>query len=173
MPSTERGTEPDCRDRDQLMGFIPAVLACLVLMGCASNSTPTTSPPASPKYSVQLCTEAAAYQMAANAIVTLDANAAGVDGAKKALLDLQTAANNLVAVAAAENQFPPQVAELEKASTSLNATISGLTSQDSLSANIGKITASVSAVEQAARPIVDGVRPGCPSVPTAATPPTS
>jgi hypothetical protein len=93
--------------------------------------------------------------------------------ASKALLDLQTAADTLVAVAAAENQFGPQVAELETASAALDATIEGLDSGDSISANVGKITASVSAVEKAAQPIVDGVRPGCPSVPAVVTPPTS
>jgi len=125
------------------------------------------------KYSVQLCSEAAEYQTSANAIATLDASTAGSAGVKTALQDLQTATNNLIAVAAAENQFGPQVSELEGASASLNAIIAGLGGQEDLSTNLGRITASVSAVEQAAKPIVDNVRPGCPSVPAAATPPTS
>lgn len=61
----------------------------------------------------------------------------------------------VIAVAAAENQFGPQLAELEKASTSLNATIEGLPSQGNGSTNLGEITPSVTAVEQAAKPIMD------------------
>jgi hypothetical protein len=55
----------------------------------------------------------------------------------------------------------------------LKGTIAGLTDQDSLSANLGKIAASVGVVEQAAKPIVDSVRTGCPSVPPVETPPAS
>ncbi len=111
--------------------------------------------------------------MAANTMATIDASTAGSDAVEKAVLDLQTATDNLIAVAAAENQFGPQLAELEKASTSLDATIEGLPSQDSVSANLGEIMPSVTAVEQAAKPIMDSLRPGCPSVPPAVTPPTS
>ena len=88
-----------------------------------------------------------------------------------ALQDLQTAAQNLTT--AAKQQFGPQVAELEKAIASLRATLAGLSGQDSLSTNLGKIAASVGAVEQAAKPIVDSVRAGCPSVPPAELPPAS
>jgi hypothetical protein len=95
----------------------------------------------------------------------------GADGVKSALQNLNTAADNLQAAARA--QFGPQVAELEKAIASLRGTIAGLTDQDSLSTNLGKITASVSGVEQAAKPIVDSVRTGCPSVPPVETPPAS
>jgi hypothetical protein len=171
-----------CRTRGRRARLIAAALGCFVLAGCGDTSS-TAPPPASTgssagsagpvKYSVQLCSEAAEYQTSANAIATLDANAAGSDGVKTALLDLQTATNNLIAVAAAENQFGPQVSGLEGASASLNATIAELGGQEDVSANLGRITASVTAVEQAAKPIVDNVRPGCPSVPAAATPPTS
>jgi hypothetical protein len=155
-----------------------AALGCLVLAGCGGGAS-TTAPPAASsaagpaKYSVQLCSEAAEYQTSANAIATLDASKAGTDGVKTALEDLQTATNNLIAVAAAENQFGPQVAGLEGASASLNTTLAGLDGQEDVSTNLGRITASVSAVEQAAKPIVDNVRPGCPSVPPAVIPPTS
>ena len=71
---------------------------------------------------------------------------------------------------AAQDQFGPQGAELERAVASLKGTIAGLTDQDSLSTNLGKIAASVGAVEQAARPIVDSVRTGCPAVPPAELP---
>ena len=76
---------------------------------------------------------------------------------------------------AAKAQFGPQVADLEKAIASLRATVAGLSGQDSLSTNLafGKIAVSVGAVEQAAKPIVDSVRTGCPSVPPAEIPPAS
>jgi hypothetical protein len=56
---------------------------------------------------------------------------------------------------------------------SLRGTIAGLTDQDSLSTNLGKIAASVGVVEQAAQPIVESVRTGCPSVPQVEAPPTA
>jgi hypothetical protein len=149
-------------------------MPCLVLAGCASQST--TAPPAStasPTYSVQLCSEAALYQTAANDVVTLDVSKEGTDGVKQALLNLQTATNNLVAVAANEKQFGSQLPELEKASASLDATIEGLGSQADPSASLGGVTASVSAVDQAAKTIMDALRTGCPSVPPAETPPAS
>ncbi|MGE3289198.1 MAG: hypothetical protein AB7J32_24300 [Pseudonocardia sp.] len=90
---------------------------------------------------------------------------------KQALQGVQTAADNLGA--AAREQFGPQVAELERAVSSLRGTIAGLSSQDSVSTNLGKIATSLSAVEQAAKPIMDSVRAGCPAVPQAELPPTS
>ena len=103
--------------------------------------------------------------------MTLDATKVGADGVKEALQNLDTAASNLWA--AAQDQFGPQGAELEKAIASLKGTIAGLTDQDSLSTNLGKIAASVAGVEQAAKPIMDSVRTGCPSVPPVETPATS
>ena len=103
--------------------------------------------------------------------MTLDATQVGADGVKKALQDLETAGSKLIA--AAQGQFGPQVAELEKAIASLKGTIAGLTDQDSVSTNLGKIAASVGVVEQAAKPIMDSVRTGCPSVPPVETPPAS
>ena len=49
------------------------------------------------------------------------------------------------------NGMPLDAIELERAIASLRGTVAGLTDQDSLSTNLGKITASVSAVEQAAK----------------------
>ena len=102
-----------------------------LLAGCASQPTtapaPTASSPAPTTpatYSPQLCSAAADYQKAANAVVHLDANKVGTDGVKAALQDLQTAAQNLTT--AAKEQFGPQVAELEKAIASLRATLAGL-----------------------------------------------
>lgn len=89
-------------------------------------------------------------------------------GVKSALQNLQTAASDLAD--AARGQFGPQVAELERAVASLQGTIAGLSSQDSLSTNLGKIASSVGAVEQAAKPILDSVRAGCPAVPSAVYP---
>jgi hypothetical protein len=55
----------------------------------------------------------------------------------------------------------------------LNSIIEGLGSQADPSASLGEITASVSAVDQAAKPIMDSLRAGCPSVPPVETPPAS
>jgi len=163
--------------------LVTVALGCLVLAGCASQSAtapspapppPTqtaSAPPTSATYSAELCSAAAEYQTAANAIVHLDASKVGTDGVKAALQDLEAAANKLIA--SAQEQFGPQIAELERAIASLKGTIAGLTDQDSVSTNLGKITASVSAVEQAAKPIVDSVRTGCASVPPAETPAAS
>ena len=184
MPRTGCITETGRAGRKstRALRIVAAALGCLVLAGCASESSapppppppppPTTmAAPSSATYSAELCSAAAEFQTAANAIVTLDATKVGSDGVKKALQNLDTAAGNLWA--AAQDQFGPQGAELEKAIASLKGTIAGLTDQDSLSTNLGKIAASVAGVEQAAKPIMDSVRTGCPSVPPAETPPTS
>ena len=182
MPRTGCITETGRAGRKstRALRIVAAALGCLVLAGCASESSapppppppPTTmTAPTSATYSAELCSAAAEFQTAANAIVTLDATKVGADGVKKALQNLDTAANNLWA--AAQDQFGPQGAELEKAIASLKGTIAGLTDQDSLSTNLGKIAASVAGVEQAAKPIMDSVRTGCPSVPPAETPPAS
>jgi hypothetical protein len=163
-------------DRPHAQRLLAVALGCLLIGGCADQggtasapapSTPTTSA----TYSPQLCTAAADYQQAANAVVHLDASKVGTNGVKAALQDLQTAAQNLTA--AAKAQFGPQVAELEKAVACLRVTVAGLSGQDSLSTNLGKIAASVGVVEQAAKPIMDSVRTGCPSVPAAELPPAS
>jgi hypothetical protein len=179
MVSTIGHTRHSGRDNRKAGRIGAAIVASMVLAGCASQSAaPPAPPPASTPapaapaaLSPELCAAAAEYQQAANAIVTLDAKAVGTDGVKKALQDLETAANNLSD--AAQEQFGPQVAELESAVASLRGTIAGLSDQDSLSTNLGKIAASVSVVEQAARPIVDSVRGGCPSIPPVETPPTA
>jgi hypothetical protein len=175
MPDPIGIAERTRRHRPPARRLLAAALGCLLLAGCASPSTPAPAPTASnpapttsATYSPQLCSAAADYQKAANAVVHLDANKVGTDGVKAALQDLQSAAQNLTT--AAKEQFGPQVAELEKAIASLRATLAGLTDQDSLSTNLGKIAASVGAVEQAARPIVDSVRTGCPAVPPAELP---
>jgi hypothetical protein len=171
------------RGRTGVHRFVAIAVGCLVVAGCASQTAPppappppaptatAPAPPTSATYSAELCSAAAEYQKAANAIVHLDASKVGTDGVKAALQDLEAAANQLAA--AAQEQFGPQIEELERAVDSLKGTIAGLSDQDSASTNLGKITASVSAVEQAAKPIVDSVRTGCPSVPTVETPAAS
>ena len=178
MPRTVDITERARRKATPIL-FAAAAVSCVVLTGCAGQSATTAppppvstpAPPTAPALSPELCSAAAEYQTAANAIVTLNATHVGTDGVKKALQDLETAANNLGA--AAKDQFGPQVAELERAIASLRGTIAGLSDQDSVSTNLGKIAASVGVVEQAAKPIMDAVRSGCPSVPTAEVPPTA
>jgi hypothetical protein len=178
MPRTGGITETERAGRKSTRAplIVAAALACLVLAGCTSESSapPPPAPTAVPTpaaYSAQLCSAAAEFQTAANAIVTLDATKVGSDGVKKSLQDLETAASNLWA--AAQDQFGPQGAELQRAIASLKGTIAGLTNQDSLSTNLGKIAASVAGVEQAAKPIMDSVRTGCPSVPPVETPPAA
>jgi hypothetical protein len=179
MPGPVVPTEWACRRSTWAPRILAATVGCLVLVGCASQSSappasppsPTVTPTASATYSAELCSAAAEFQTAANAIVELDASQVGTDGVKKALQDLETAGTNLIA--AAEAQFGPQAAELKMAVASLRGTIAGLTDQDSLSTNLGKIAASVGVVEQAAQPIVESVRTGCPSVPPVEAPPTA
>ena len=178
MPGSTGINETDrlCRTSTRSPWVVAAALACLVLAGCAGESPPPPPPPPSvaptpATYSAEICSAAAEFQTAANAIVTLDATAVGVDGVKKALQDLQTAASSLRTELFLSGS--PQGEELERAIASLRGTIAGLTSQDSLSTNLGKIAASVAGVEQAAKPIVDSVRTGCPSVPSAEAPPAS
>jgi hypothetical protein len=161
---------------------VAVAVAFLVLAGCGGQSSapatsqpasaaPTAAPTTSVTLSAELCSAATEYQVAANALVDLNATQVGIDGVKQALQDLQTAGGDLAA--AAKEQFAPQVAELESAVASLRGTIAGLTDQDSLSTNLGKIATSVGGVEQAAQPIVDSGRAGCPSVPSAEAPPTA
>ena len=120
MPSTVDLTERACHKATSAR-FVAAALGCVVLVGCASQSAtappqavstpaPTSTAPLSP----ELCSAAAQYQTAANALVTLNATQVGTDGVKKALQDLETAANNLAE--AAQDQFGPQVQELERPS---------------------------------------------------------
>lgn len=135
--------------------------------------TPTTpSPVTTPTApSPALCSAAAEFQTAANAIVHLDATMVGTEGVKAALQNLQNAGRNLAT--AAKDQFGPQVADLNQALASLQTTIAGLSDQASLSAKLGAVSASVSGVEQAAKPIMDSVRTGCASLPPVETPPAS
>ncbi|HEY6423852.1 MAG TPA: hypothetical protein VIY28_11505 [Pseudonocardiaceae bacterium] len=101
----------------------------------------------------------------------VDATKVGTEGVKSALQNLRTAGTNLAS--AAQDQFAPQVAGLNQSLRSLQATIGGLSDQDSLSSKFGAISASVAAVEQAAKPIMDSARAGCPSVPSVELPPGS
>jgi hypothetical protein len=162
------------------LAAIVTALGCAVLVGCAQQSPTTagapppppavTSPaPATP--SAEVCTAAAEFQSAANAIVPLDATEVGTDGVKAALQNLETTARGLAA--AAQQQYGPQVDALNEALAALQTTISGLSDQNSLSAKLGALASSVAAVESAAKPIVDSLRAGCPSLPPAQLPPTS
>jgi hypothetical protein len=157
-----------------------AVLACVAVAGCASGGAPAPAAPAAPTpataappatYSATLCAAATEFQTAANAIVHLDASKVGTDGVKAALQNLGSAGRNLADDA--KEQFGPQVANLNQAIDTLQVTTAGLSDQNSLSAKLGALTASVSGVEQAAKPIMDSVRTGCTSVPPAETPAAS
>src|SRR5689334_2259679 len=104
MPSTVGITERACRKATSPL--VVATLVVVVLAGCASQSAtappPAVSTPAPTTVapmSAELCSAAAQYQTAANAIMTLNATQVGTDGVKKALQDLETAANNLGAAA--------------------------------------------------------------------------
>jgi hypothetical protein len=106
MPSTVGVTERACRNSARVPRIVAAALGCLVLAGCTSQSPPPPPPPPAPTvaptsatYSAELCSAAAEYQTAANALVQLDAKQVGTDGVKAALQDLQTATSNLAAAA--------------------------------------------------------------------------
>ena len=108
MPSTVGVTERAWRKSALAPRVVAAALGCLVLAGCASQSPPPPPPrpppaptaaPTSATYSAELCSAAAEFQTAANAIVTLDATKVGADGVEKALQDLETAGSNLIAAA--------------------------------------------------------------------------
>jgi hypothetical protein len=154
-----------------------AVFGFAAIAGCGGGGTSappaavTPAPSTAPTSSAALCSAAAEFQTAANAIVHLDATKVGTEGVKTALQNLQTAGRNLAT--AAKDQFGPQVNALEQSLASLQTTIAGLSDQASLSAKLGAVTASVSGVEQAAKPIMDSVRTGCTSVPPVETPPAS
>jgi hypothetical protein len=126
---------------------------------------PRPRPRPRPAYSPELCSAAARFQAALDALVTLDVKNVGAEGVRKALQDVKTAADDLAV--AARGQFGPQAAELESALASLQDAIAGLNSQDGLPAALGNIAAAVGGVERAAKPIVDSVRKGCPAVPSA------
>jgi hypothetical protein len=153
------------------------ILALTAVAGCAGGGSPTPGAPASADAtsvvvsatnSPALCAAASEFQTAANAIVHLNASAVGVDGVKAALQQLRTAGANLAT--AAKDQLAPQVDNLPQALNGLQTTVAGLTDQSSPSSKLGAIAASVGAVEQAAKPILDSVAPTCPSIPTAEPP---
>jgi hypothetical protein len=182
MPHADNTIERTPRGSALARLAVVAVFGFAVIAGCGGGGTsappaavtPTASTPApstSTTYSAALCSAAAEFQTAANAIVPLDATKVGTEGVKTALQNLETAARNLAT--AAKDQFGPQVDALEQSLASLRTTISGLSDQTSLSAKLGAVTASVSGVEQAAKPIMDSVRAGCASVPPVETPPAS
>lgn len=154
---------------------VASVLGCAVVAGCAGPggappAATTTSAPAATTYSSAVCSAAADFQTSANAVSQLDATKVGTNGVRTAMQNLVNAGRNLAT--ATKAQFAPQVATLEQALGSLQTTIGGLTDQNSLSAKLGAVTASVAAVEQAAKPILDTVRTGCPALPTTAMPTT-
>ena len=159
---------------------VASLLGVAVVGGCSAPSTPPSTPPppaAAPAaaapgtYSPELCSAAAQFQTAGNAVSQLDATKIGTGGVKDALQNLADAGRALVTTA--EAQFGPQVAELKQSVASLQNTIAGIGDQDNLSAKLGALTASVAQVEAAAKPIVDSVRTGCPGIPPVQTPPTS
>jgi hypothetical protein len=138
----------------------------------SAAAPPVATPSATSSVVVQpsaaLCSAATEFRVAANNISSLDANAVGVEGVKAALQKLETTGKDLAAAAKAE--FGPEVDDLATALGSLQSTITSLSDQASLSAKLGALTTSVSAVEQAAAPIMDSAEGDCPSVPPAVLP---
>ena len=97
MPDPIGIAERTRRHRPRARRLLAAALGCLLLAGCASQPAPAPAPTASSPapttpatHPPQLCSAAADYQKAANAVVHLDANKVGTDGVKAALQDLQT-----------------------------------------------------------------------------------
>lgn len=138
----------------------------------SAAAPPDTTPPATCSVAAQpsaaLCSAATEFRDAANHISSLDANAVGVEGVTAALQNLETAGKDLAAAAKAE--FGPEVDDLATALGSLQSTITSLSDQASLSAKLGALTTSVSAVELAAVPIMDSAESDCPSVPPTVLP---
>jgi predicted trehalose synthase len=126
----------------------------------ASATSPSTASSAAPT-SAALCTAVTQFRAAAAAIGNVDAAKVGVDGVKAALGNLQSAGRELATAAGA--QFGPDADNLSTALGSLQATLASLTDQTSLSTKFGALAASVGAVEQAAAPIVNSARTGCPA----------
>jgi hypothetical protein len=174
-----RATVTEWNGRPGVGRQLPVVVAALmlVLYGCASSppastasapAPPSTAPaPTSPNTDVALCAAAAKFQTARNELVGLNATAVGLDGVKTALQNLGAAASGLAD--AAQAALAPQVAELRQSISALGSTITGLKNQADLSAKFGAIATSV-AVEQAAAPIMDNARTGCPGIPAASLP---
>ena len=96
MPAHADMTRPVPSASTRSTRLLAVALGGLVLAGCASTSSSTPPPPAastpvptsSPGLSSQLCSAAAEYQKAANALVNLDATKVGTDGVKAALQNL-------------------------------------------------------------------------------------
>jgi hypothetical protein len=126
----------------------------------ASATTPPTASSAAPT-SAALCSAAGQFRAATAAIGAVDATKVGVEGVKAALQNLQSAGRDLVSAAGA--QFGPDVDNLTTALGSLQDTLASLTDQTSLSTKFGALAASVGAVEQAAAPILNSARAGCPA----------
>lgn len=165
--------------RAALRAAVAGILGVAVVAGCSSQPAPPPAAPAAPPaaattvpaYSDELCSAARQFQTAANALVQLDATKVGTEGVKTALQDLVDSARNLGTAAGA--QFGPQVDALQQALVSLQATVASIGDQQTLSAKLGALTASVGQVEAEAKPIVDSVRTGCTGVPPVELPPTS
>jgi hypothetical protein len=173
MPRPLDTADPVCRGPWALVVLLgaAATFGLTAITGCSSGAPPATSPPAASSaapISAALCSAAVDFQTAANNLSNLDATKVGVDGVKAALQKLQTAGNNLAI--AAKAQFGPDVGKLTTALRSLQNTVTSLIDQTSLSSKLGALTTSVSAVEQAAAPIMNAARAGCPSVPPTVLP---
>lgn len=154
-----------------------SIFGLTAIVSCSGGATgppptaPATAPPAaSPTASsaaptsAALCSAATQFRAAAAAIGNVDATKVGVDGVKAALQNLQSAGRDLATAAGA--QFGPDVDNLTTALGSLQGTLASLTDQTSLSTKLGALTASVGAVEQAAAPILNSARAGCPATPS-------
>ncbi len=87
---------------------------------------------------------------------------------KAALQNVSAAGSDLAD--AAQSSFGPQVAALRQSVTALRSTVDGLQDQSDLASKFGALSASLSAVQQAAAPIVDSARGGCPAFPSASLP---
>src|SRR5213080_496786 len=90
MPSTVGIAERACRKATSARFVVATLGVVVVLAGCASQSAtappPAVSTPAPTTVapmSAELCSAAAQYQTAANAIMTLNATQVGTDGVKK------------------------------------------------------------------------------------------
>ena len=120
----------------------------------------TSSVVASP--SAALCSAAAEFNAAVAAIGNIDAAKVGIDGVKAALQNLQSAGRDLAG--AAQAQFDEGTADHSARITAGHPRL--VTDQTSLSTKLGALAASVAAVQQAATPILNSARAGCPPTPS-------
>ena len=128
-----------------------------------SSMLPVTSsaPGSAPQADAALCTAAGQFQGALTNLSSLRGAGADAAAVKAALQHVSTTGGNLAD--AAQNQYPAQAADLRQAADSLKSTVTGLTDQSSLSANLGTVMSSLASVGLAAGGLLSPIKHSCPA----------